>query len=184
MSTLYSLSKIDKNLHNFPGQPIVSGCNSLTEKISQVIDSYLRPHVYSLNFFVKDTIEFLRMIGDITLPPGAWLMTIDVETIYSSIAHALGLHAVAQFLKVCVRNQRALNDFMLQALEFVLRNTFTFDNHIFSQTQGVAMGTPCAPNYLYLGWWEQQLFADESLPMYLCHASAWHRYINDVFIVT
>lgn len=47
---------------------------------------------------------------------------------------------------------------MLDALDFSLcNNGFTFDSKIFLQTQGIALGMPCAPSYanVYLGWWEQ-----------------------------
>lgn len=168
--------KIRNNLSNPPGRPIVSRWGSLTEKGNQVIDSYLRPHLYSLNAFIKDTIEFLRTI-DLLLPQGAWLVATDVKTLYSSIPHDLGIHAVAHFLKACDRNQWALNVVILQALEFVLRNNlFTFDDNIFLQTQGVSYVN------LYQGWWEL-VAADDSLLMYLCHAEAWHRYIDYVFMV-
>lgn len=153
--TFYSFSKIHENSSKPPGYPIVSGRNTLTEKVSQVIDSNLRPHVHSLNSFIKDTIEFLRTIEDITFSPRAWLVSINVETLYSSIPHDLGIQAIAQFLKACDKSQWALNDFVLQALQFALRNNvFTFDDNIFLQTQDVTMGIPCVPSCatLYLGW--------------------------------
>lgn len=74
----------------------------------------------------------------------------------------------------------------MEALDLILKyNVFTFDGSFFLQTQSVAMGTPCTPSYdnLYLGWWEQQLLADKSLLMYLCHILLWHRYIHDIFVI-
>lgn len=107
-------------------------------------------------------------VEDNNVPRDAWLVTIDVETLYSFISHDLGIQAVGQLLKARDRSQWVYNEFILQSLKLVLHNNaFTFDDKIFLQTQGVTMGTPCAPSYanLYLAWWERQLFADDSLSM-------------------
>lgn len=46
--TFYALPKVHKSLTEPPGHPIISGCSSLTENASCLIDSYLHPHVTSL----------------------------------------------------------------------------------------------------------------------------------------
>lgn len=47
------------------------------------------------------------------------------------------------------------------------------------------MGTSCAQSYanLYLGDWENMLFSDDSLSMYMDHITSWVRYIDDIFII-
>lgn len=44
---IYALPKTHKSTVEPPGFPIVSGIGCLTEKASQVVDDYLRPHVLS-----------------------------------------------------------------------------------------------------------------------------------------
>ena len=48
-------------------------------------------------------------------------------------------------------SNRFSNGFILEALEFILRNNnFKFDEKYYNQTEGTAMGTKCAPPYACL----------------------------------
>lgn len=78
------------------------------------------------------------------------------------------------------------NRFVLNLLTFILtRNYFTFMDQMYLQTQGVAMGTCCAPSYanLYLGGWERWIFADEQFDQWLTKVRYWFRYIDDLLII-
>lgn len=88
--TFYSLPKLHESLTNPPGRLIISGCGCLTEKASSLIDTYLSPHVKSLFLFVQDTIDLIKLIDGITVPKYAWLVTIDVESLYNAISHDMG----------------------------------------------------------------------------------------------
>lgn len=68
------------------------------------------------------------------------------------------------------RKSWPLNEFIVQLLSFILtRNYFIFEDQHFLQSQGVAVGTSCAPSYanLYLGAWEKYIFANESYMLFL-----------------
>lgn len=77
--TFYALPKMHKNILPPPGRPIVSGRESLTENASRFVDSVLLPHVTALPSFIKDTTDLLKQIEDITIPPDAYLVAIDIE---------------------------------------------------------------------------------------------------------
>lgn len=178
--------KYTKALLTLQADPSFRAERGLTEKLSQMVDLYLTPHVYGLTLFIKDTIQFLGMIENLHIPPEEWLITIDIEMLYAGILHYQGIFAVSQFLKIREQGQLSMSQFILDALEFIFcNNVFTFDEKIFLQIEGVAIGTPCALSYanLYLGWREQQLLEDDTLPMHLCHVLTWHRYINTIFIL-
>lgn len=87
--TFYTLLKINKSTISPPGRFIVSGISSLTEKASRVVDGHLKPHVMALPSHVRNTPHFLSIIEQLAIPPGAFLVTIDVEVLYSSILHDL-----------------------------------------------------------------------------------------------
>ena len=59
-SKLYFLKKIHKNPMGI--RPIVSSCESITERISQFVDRWLQPYVQRLPSYVKDTTEFINQI--------------------------------------------------------------------------------------------------------------------------
>jgi len=87
-SLFYLLPKIHKNKFPPPGRPILSANDSPTEKISALVDHFLRPLVPSIKSYVKDTNHFLNIIQDLgTLPENALLVTLDVSCI--SISHIM-----------------------------------------------------------------------------------------------
>ena len=89
----YLLPKIHKP--GCPGRPVVSGCSTTTEKISEFVDNKLRPLVPEVESYVKDTNDFLRKLGEIgELPEGTILCTIDVVGLYPHIPHDEGIEAV------------------------------------------------------------------------------------------
>ena len=80
----YLLPKLHKK--GCPGRPVISGCNTPTEKISEFVDYHLKPLVASIPSFVKDTNDFLHKLADIdTLPEGAIMVSIDVVGLYPHI---------------------------------------------------------------------------------------------------
>lgn len=79
-----------------------------------------------------------------------------------------------------------LNHFILALPQFILtKNYFTFNDQLFLQTQGVAMGTSCAPAYanLYLGGWERYVYSDDRYADFLDDTLLWYRFIDDLFLV-
>jgi hypothetical protein len=81
----YLLPKIHKE--NNPGRPIVSVNGHPTEKISEFIDFHLRPFVENLPSHIKDTIDYLKKMENLTIPENTTLVTMDVTSLYTNIPH-------------------------------------------------------------------------------------------------
>lgn len=79
-----------KNLLDPPGRPVISGIGSLPCNANRLVDDYLRPHNTLLPSYLKDTIQLLKILDKINLPPGCLLVMIDIESLYSSIPHERG----------------------------------------------------------------------------------------------
>lgn len=95
----YLLPKLHKR--GCPGHPVISGCGTPTERISQFVDSHLKPLVPSVKSYVKDPNDLLRKLMQIgRLPDGAILFTIDVVALYPHIhvPHEEGLQAIRESL--------------------------------------------------------------------------------------
>ncbi|KAG9466758.1 hypothetical protein GDO78_016168 [Eleutherodactylus coqui] len=124
------------------------------------------------------------MLEGITVDPETLLVTLDVESLYSSIPHIGGIQATQFFLE-----QRGLqfsqhSHHVLEFLSFVLtHNYFLFDTKYFHQLRGTAMGTSCAPSYanLYLGWWEEKFVYTNS--EWSDKIILWLRFIDDILIL-
>ena len=78
--------------------PIVSSCDSITEKISQFVDKWLQPYVRNLTSYVKDTTEFINQIEATQLPTNCKLASIDVSSLYTNIPPE-GVQSALHFLK-------------------------------------------------------------------------------------
>ncbi len=96
---IYVLPKIHKDLTNPPGRPIISGIGSLTEKISTFVDFFLKPVVFTLPSFVKDSIDMIKNKKTIDLPDEILFVTFDVESLYTNIPHEGGIEAMEFFLR-------------------------------------------------------------------------------------
>ena len=127
----YLLPKIHKT--NCPGRPVISGCNTPTEKISAFVDHQLKPLVPQIFSYVKDTNDFLKKLKDMDrFAEGAILVTIVVG-LYPQIPYNEGLEAIRKILNTRT-NQAIPTDDIVNLAELVLRyNNFEFDGKHFLQ---------------------------------------------------
>ena len=179
---LYLTPKIHKSLINPPGRPIVSGNNSLSEPLSQFVDFFIRDIVKTLPSYVADTRDVLKSLN-VTIPHGAYLVTFDVESLYTNIPHEDGLAAMSFYLGT---KDDMPSDFLLALTKFILKsNYFMFDNKFFIQKQGTAMGSTFAPNYanLFMGYWESRFIHDQAASPHLDKLIYWRRFIDDVMAI-
>ncbi|XP_053571737.1 LOW QUALITY PROTEIN: polycystic kidney disease protein 1-like 1 [Bombina bombina] len=183
-ATFYSIPKLHKNKLPPPGRPIISGKGSLTEKISQYVDFCLRPNILNLPSYIKDTLDVLKKLNDISVSANTLLVAIDVESLYSSIPHDKGVEVIKYFLIQRGSEYDKHTNFILELLSFILKhNYFVFGNKCYQQNLGTAMGTCCAPTFacLYLGKWEfDQILNSAEINDSI---SLWLRFIDDVFLL-
>ncbi len=179
----YLLPKIHKP--NNPGRPIISGCDSPTDRLSSFIDTYLKPLCNSLPSYIKDTNHFLQTIFNLPtpLPPNTILATIDVKSLYTNIPHDEGIHATLEALDTKHGRMWPLRKVIHQFLEHILKeNYFTFKYQLYLQKHGTAMGTKMAPSFanIFMGALEKSLLS--SAPGHLTPL-LWKRFIDDIFLI-
>ena len=135
--------------YDLKGRPIVGGPESPTQQISTLIEKILTPLVPFLKSYIKD--DFLRKLPRYINYPCS-LFTCDIESLYTSIPTSLGLEAVRYWLvkKHEIVPDRFTHNFVMESLDLVLlNNNFLFDNELYHQNQGTAMGTPtCTPMHM------------------------------------
>lgn len=89
-----------------------------------------------------------------------WLVTFDVEALYTSIAHVDGLEVTQAFLVMNAISSDTIN-FLMFLLNFALtQNLFIVKESLYRQLQGTVMGAACVPSYanLFLRLWEREIF--------------------------
>ena len=180
-SLFYMLPKIHKNRVKPPGRPIVSGNGCPTERISQFVDFFLQPTVKTLPSYVKDTTDFLKKLENFTdIPPGSFLVTMDVSSLYTNIPNLEGIEAAKlALINAGHHGFKPTISSLCTLLEKVLTmNNFDFAGRHFLQVGGTAMGTKVAPSFAntYMGWFENQF-----VYTYPIQPLIWVRYIDDIF---
>ncbi|KAL2095452.1 hypothetical protein ACEWY4_010171 [Coilia grayii] len=183
-AVFYTLPKVHKKSgDHIPGRPIVAGCQSLTEPISQYVDYYIKPLVCSLPSYLKDTTDFLNKLQRIIICDTDLLCTIDVTSLYTNIPHDLGLDALEHYL-TSRENSHPPTKLLWDLAHIILTmNTFLFEDTFYHQTKGTAMGSPFAPNYanLFMGKFEEDfVYNNNEFSQYL---KCFFRYIDDCFFV-
>ena len=130
----------------------MSGNGSPTERISEFVDSYLNPLVCHTHSYIQDTTDFLRKLEGIKhqIPNAAFLVTLDVFSLYTNIPHGEGINACAIALRSNNQTKPSVRHLTDLFRHVLTKNNFTFLNRNFLQVQGTAMGTKMAPSYANL----------------------------------
>ena len=179
----YTLPKLHKE--GIPGRPIISGCNSPTEKLSQYLDFYLKPIVRNIPSYIKDTTHFLQVVlNQKEIPNNAILVTLDVKSLYTNIPHNEGINLCLSAIQNYYQGNTPLPiQHLKQMLIFILQNNhFTFNGKTYLQSHGTSMGTPFAPNYANIFMAEIEKNILENPPQNK-RPTLWKRFIDDIFMI-
>lgn len=95
----YFLPKIHKNLHNPPGCPVAASTDSVFSPLAKHLKKILKPLIKNTPLYLRDTGHFLDVLKQIThVPTGSILVTMDDDSLYTSIKHNLGIQATHSLL--------------------------------------------------------------------------------------
>ena len=83
----YGLPKIHKTFVKLPPlRPIVAGYQSATVKLSEYVDSFLKPAARKCSSYVRDTTHFLNRLRSLkSIPNDAFMVVMDVHGLYNNI---------------------------------------------------------------------------------------------------
>jgi hypothetical protein len=154
--------KLLPKLHKKPvvGRPIIASHSYATTPLSIVLDDLLQPVVQGLPTTLKDSRSLIMLLeklvidkSDAVTPNSSdtesvWLITGDVKSLYTAIPNGDGLKRVLDLLKELGFSRWA---FAYDALKVILEcNYFEFNEQLFQQLEGAAMGAAVAPCYANL----------------------------------
>ena len=141
------------------GRPIIAGTKAPTRHLSDLISEILRPIVPKQTSYVKDDWDYLRKIPR-NLNGKYKLFGCDIQSLYTSIPHDLGLKAMEYWITRCrhLIQDRFSDEFILESIEFLLKNNnCVFNGEMYNQIKGTAMGASFAAFYacLTVGYLEE-----------------------------
>ena len=182
-SVLYGLFKVHKpTVNNIPKlRPILSAINSPTYKLSQYINTLLKPFTTN-KFTAKDSFAFANDIQ--SQNASQFMASLDVDSLFTNIP-------LAETIDICCdllfRDQPVVDGLNKTEFRTILtiatkESFILFNGAYYQQLDGVAMGSPLGPTLanIFLGYHEEKWLADcpsEFKPAY------YRRYVDDIFIL-
>ena len=155
--------------------------------ISHFINHHTKHIPEMLPSHIQDTPDILRMVEQLNetkkQDDNAIPVTIDVVGLYPNIPQHDGMKAFREAICDPKHNvDNAIINLLMTLLQFVLTfNIFTFNNLLYIQKWGTAIGTKVAPTYanIFMGWLEQKMLNTwTGRP-----PDIWKRYIDDIFTI-
>ena len=183
---IYFTPKIHKNPSSWPlpnippARPIVSDVGSDTYNLSQLIDYYLAPFSNRHDSYIKDTPDFLDKIRMKKIPKDSYLISLDVESLYTNINIQDGIKAIRATVAKYPQFDRP-DDILIKLLEISLKNNdFQLAEFWFLQIYGTSMGKIFSPHYadIFMAWFEQGALAKCNQKPYV-----YFRFLDDIFVV-
>ena len=170
-------------------RPINGDVKSVTQGLSKIIEKILTPLSTQLKTYIKDEYDFLRKFPK-NIPVDSYVLTCDVTSLYTSIPHDLGLKAINYWIEKLVGliPARFTKNFILESIKLILENNFfIFDEVIYHQIIGTAMGKTFAPPYacLTVGFLEETILFPRLIPHHFSELESrilidnFFRYIDD-----
>ena len=174
----YTLTKIHKL--TLVGRPIISGCDGPTERLSSFVDKLLQPIAQIQDSYLKDTTHFIRFIENTRVPSNAFLVSMDVTSLYTNIPQEEGITIVCNaYEKFHDKNPPIATHLLKEMLSLILKeNSFHFNGKDYLQTHGTAMGTKMAVAFanIFMATIEKEILKQSRRkPL------TWKRFIDDIF---
>ena len=193
----YGLPKIHKDPQDLPTcqghtsfpplRPICSGSDGPTVRLSEFVDSFLKPAAQKSDSYIEDSTDFINKTKNLKFPedkPDPFLVTMDVESLYPNIDQEEGAAACEHYLNL--RKVITIPTLLLKKLISVILkcNTMLFNSKFYHQIKGTAMGTAMAVNFanLFMSKTETEML-NAYEQKYDKRPTIWLRFIDDIFFI-
>lgn len=176
---LYSLPKIHKT--DTPVRPIVAFVNSPAHKLSKWLNQFMIRNLnFTPRFTVKNSLDLISKIKNITPPIGSRLVSFDVKNLFPSIPTQECLKVAKTLLTLSDLSDESVDEIFSLLSLTLSQNFFQFDSTFWCQTSGLSMGNPLSPLCadFFMDHLEQEYIS--KLPSFQNSVVFWFRYVDDV----
>ena len=179
---LYGLPKIHKA--GTPLRPILSMIGSAQHELAKWLTTILKPVLehYS-TYCIRDSFTFatyVQTLSDID-HANCFLGSFDISSLFTNVPLEETINICADFLYSEQRTNPPFSRIQFVELMNLVTSSveFSFNNHMYRQINGVAMGSPLGPILanIFVGYHESKLFSTGHLPL------AYKRYVDDTFTI-
>lgn len=140
----YGLPKTHKP--GIPIRPIVSTIGSPCYKISKYLCSILKPMTLNSQYNIKNSFCLKEQLDKMVLGQDDVLVSFDVVSLFTNIPLQLAREIIIKKWDKLTDNNIELNDFLLLFDVCATKNNyFQYDQQLYRQRDGLAMGNPLSP---------------------------------------
>ena len=183
----HRLPKIHKEFTNLPPfRPIIDTTNTPYYEVGKFLTSLLQPLTKN-QYVVKDSFEAEDRIKDIPkeyFEQGYKYVSFDVESLFTSVPLKKTIQVI---LDRVYQEEKIITNLHKRTLKKLLKDachktTFSFNNVLYEQIDGVSMGSPLGPTMAYIIMTELEriivddLMADGVIKFYM-------RYVDDTLVL-
>ena len=177
---MYGAPKIHKR--GIPLRPILSAINTCSYNLSKYLVTKLSPLTVN-EYTLKNSYEFVELINSIENANEYVMCSFDIESLFTNIPLHETLDIILRLL--FPDPEDTFDGFNKKQFKALLElatttSTFLFNNKLYEQIDGVAMGSPCGPTLanIFLCFCEKKWLSDcptEFKPF------LYRRYVDDTF---
>lgn len=179
--TLRALPKIHKD--NIPIRPIINFRQAPSYKLSSFLHKYIRDNVkLENNRSVINSADLVNQLKSININSSNRMASLDVKSMYTKIPVKEAIGLVKENL---LKNNVSLNETeeVTKLLTVTLgQNYFKFNNKIYLQKEGLAMGSPLSGIMadIYMNYIENKIY---NTILNFDGSIKWYRFVDDVLII-
>jgi len=178
---MYGLPKVHKP--GLPLRPIISSIGTFSYNLAKFLVQIIQPLTYN-EYTISNSSNFINEISHLRFDDTITMASFDVESLFTNVPLAETTQIITNNTTAEFLSQFGLEKKQLLSLLIVVTkdSVFTFDNRLYTQIDGVAMGSPIGPSYAnaFLCYHERKWLQDcplEFKPLF------YKRYIDDTFLV-
>ena len=177
---LYGLCKVHKA--GYPMRPVISMVGTAEYKLAKFLDTFIKPNI-NVDFTVDSTGAFVKKLEDFQFKRGDYSVSFDVSSLFTNVPLDETIQLIAE--KVYSVESKIIPSFpkkvFIKLMKFATGGMFLYNDKIFKQVDGVAMGSPLGPSLanFFLGHLEANNFFTNSG----INPKLYVRYVDDIFAV-
>ena len=178
MPLFYGQPKLHKP--NAPIRPVVSFCGAPSYKLAQCLNSKFKEYSnFSPKYGVKNSLELVDKLKDKNVTRGR-LISFDVSSLFTNVPVKDTVRLAEDLLLKNKVNPVIINELM-DGIDLCSKQTyFMFNQNIYMQKEGLAMGSPLSPLLaeIFMDNFEKTVFSSKN-PL-TKQIGYWFRYVDDV----
>ena len=138
---LNALPKIHKP--NIPIRPLINNTQAPSHKIAKHLDKLIRKHInLTNNTSVKNNIELVKKLEHIHILHNSTLASFDITNLYTNVPVKDTIQTLEQLLRQNNTPETHIQEIITLTKIITEQNYFTYNNKIYTQTDGLPMGFP------------------------------------------